>query len=321
MTSVAQVSNPAAGSLERRLLFVLGRADDMRAEVYVRLAEGAGDRSECVVTGTLTGPRCSLATTLPATVRLMDLAGSRPPTARGIMTEPAYWTPEMPNLYQLDAKADTGGAEFHCERLVGLRRLGVRGTSLWLDGRRWVPRGIGCEAAMLDMPSLHAASSAAVVSEPSAAVCDAADAAGVAVIAETDRGLDVGVLQDRLLQWSQHPAVVMTVVPLAEAANAPGLRSVLGTMLLAVEVDGSDPPPPPPAGIDCLVVVIASGQSPHPAWRVAAPTLPLMARRKAGAGLPVHRQACDALQADLAAWSCAGSASAPLRDWAGYLVT
>ena len=320
MTVVAEDPDPRAAAMDEGLLFVLGRADDMRAEVYVRRADRADEGGPCVVTGTLAGPRCSLATTLPTTIRLVDLPGARPPTARGIVTEPSYWTPEMPNLYRLDARASAGPREVHCERLVGLRRLGVRGNSLWLEGRRWVPRAVACDAATFDMRSLHAASTAAVLVRPPESACGAADAAGVAIIAEVDAGSDADAARASLLEWSRHPAVVVAVVPATHAADVGGMRSVLGTMLIAVEVDGSGPPPKPPTGIDCLVVTLAPGASLHAGWRAGVPTLPLIARRKWGGGPPADRRHCDALQAELAAWSCAGSRAQPARDWAGYLV-
>ena len=47
-----------------RIEAVLGRADDMRAEVYVRLFDAAED-SRPTLRGRLSGPRCTLATISP----------------------------------------------------------------------------------------------------------------------------------------------------------------------------------------------------------------------------------------------------------------
>ena len=80
--------------------FILGRADEMRAEVHVRQPGLADDAR---LTGTLTGPLCATATTLPTTVRLAAAGwAGGVPAARAILTEPSYWTPELPNLYRLD---------------------------------------------------------------------------------------------------------------------------------------------------------------------------------------------------------------------------
>jgi hypothetical protein len=61
------------------VLVLLGRCDEMRAEVYARLVArpsmaGAG---RLALVGTLVGPRCGTATTLPTTVRWIDAAADQ----------------------------------------------------------------------------------------------------------------------------------------------------------------------------------------------------------------------------------------------------
>ena len=297
-----------------RLDVVLGRADDARAEVYVCLVGGPAGAT---ITGTLTGPRCRLATTLPTTPPLRPLAGEGRAAARAIVTEPSFWTPELPNLYEVVAEARTAaGVCVTTRRLVGLRRLGVRGRSIWLDGRRWVPRGRAVSNEAFDPVWFRAEQLAAVISDPTPEVCAAADAIGVPMVAHLSDEADTQAFLDRVAALAQHPAVVMAVLPARHVAAIGASRST-GTMLVAVEVDASEPPPAAlEPGVQCLVARIAPGTKPLDAWRDHAPAVPIVAYRE-GAG--EGRRACDALQADLAAWACAGGRT-PAWDWAGYIV-
>jgi hypothetical protein len=301
-----------------RIEAVLGKADDMRAEVYVRLVDGAED-GRPALRGRLSGPRCSLATTLPTSLRLEDLGGT-PPVARGILTEPSYWTPEMPNLYRLEAAADESGEIIaRVDRLIGLRRLGIRGRSFWLDGRRWVPRGVALPEASFDAAKLRAAGVAAVIAEPPEALCAAADLAGVAVVAVVDPAASADRIAAGIVEWARHPSVMLAVLPRERGAHAAAIGQLKGTMLVGLVVDGTAAPEPVPAGVDCLVVELPEGALPHEAWRDRAPPVPLVACRQGSRVTDVSRAGCDRLQADLAAWGIAGSASAPPWDWAGYL--
>jgi hypothetical protein len=301
-----------------RIEAVLGRADDMRAEVYARLVNAAED-GRPTLRGRLSGPRCSLATTLPTSLRLEDLGGT-PPVARGILTEPSYWTPEMPNLYRLEAEADESDAIIaRVDRLIGLRRLGVRGRSLWLDGRRWVPRGLTLPEASFEAAKLRAAGMAAVIAEPPEALCAAADSAGVAVVAVVDPVVSADQIAARIAEWGRHPSVMLAVLPRERGAHAAAIGQLKGTMLVGLAVDGTSAPEPVPAGVDCLVVQLPAGALPHEAWRDRAPPVPLVACRPGSPAAEVSRAGCDRLQADLAAWGIAGSGAAPPWDWAGYL--
>ena len=158
----------------------LGRCDEMRAEVFLRGGQ-AGDATVPTITGTLVGPLRRRDTTLPVTARLEATATAG--LVRTILTEPAYWTPDLPNRYRLEAAVTfPGGTPVGVDRLVGLRRLGVRGRSLWLDGHRWVPRAVRVED-VAGIDACKPAALAAVVTEPDEALLDRADEIGVAVLA------------------------------------------------------------------------------------------------------------------------------------------
>ena len=332
-----------ASSPSLPLAILLGRADDMRAEIMVRVAVGEvnGDGSRLHVTGTLVGPRRGRDMTLPTAVKLVDVtvdrladADARQALARAVLTEPAYWTPELPNLYRLQAEIQRGDQTVAVvDRMVGLRRLGVRGRSLWLEGRRWVPRGMTVVRSEFEPTSLRSLMAAGVLGDPSDEVCAAADQTGVAVIARlTDAAgqpLDCAEARERIAAWAVHPSVVLAVVPRTanvdeSTAIIGAIRPLKGTMLVGLEVDGTQPPSAAPSPlvdeIDCIVVDLPRDGLPHEGWRLWKANTPLVAQRAVATGSSAeHRQECDRLQAALAAWGLAEGATQLPWDWAGYL--
>lgn len=330
--------------MQATLACILGRCDSLRAEVFFRAELPPGsDSGDASLAGTLAGPDCRPAITLPMTAKLAAVhgspsgqapAGTASVVARAILTEPSFWTPELPSLYRLDARLVVAGREVATwQRPVGLRRLGVRGRSLWLDGRRHVPRALVATAAdTIDLTTFRAAALAAAVPDPSEAFLARCDAEGVAVLAlladASHRALDVETAAIAIARWAWHPAALVAVVPqgmsaAAAAEIASATHSRRSTLLLAWEVDGSLPPSAIPAGVELLMVTLPAGGVPHEAWRAEPPALPLVARRRsdglsAAAAEPPSRRGCDALQADLANWSTAGGGTA--ADWAGYVV-
>lgn len=302
----------------------LGGCDDVRAEVLVH-ARHRPHGAEATITGTLTGPHRGRDTTLPATARLQPTATAG--LARAVLTEPAYWTPDLPNRYRLEATIMSAGASpVTVDRLVGLRRLGVRGRSLWLDGRRWVPRAVSVED-VAGIDACKPAALAAVVTAPDEATLDRADAIGVAVLARVSRaGCSPDDLADRITAWSAHPSVAVAILPddvptttVTEVATA--VQGRKDTLLLAATVAGATSPPTGlPAGIDVLMVMLETDADPHDGWRAGA-GLPLVAWRRQPAAPTTGRRPCDELQAALAAWGTAGTRNTLRWDWAGFAVS
>lgn len=306
------------GAQTPRIDVILGRCDDMRAEVYVRATSLPANASAAVITGSLAGPESRLAITLPTITQLVDL-GPGPDgaaVARAILTEPGYWTPELPHRYRLTAEVRADGRTLaSCDRLVGLRRLGVRGRSFWLEGRRWVPRGIACGENDVDPAVFRQRLATAVIDDPTERMCDVGDEAGVAIIARCG-----GDPVADCTRWSMHPSVMLMVLPPGLGASgveavARKIAPVSGTMLLGLEADGRKPSLPTPRGIDCLVMSLPAGAMPDDSWR-DPPPVPVLASRASPGERENARSACDKLQADLAAWRGAKTAS---WDWAGFL--
>jgi len=292
----------------------LGRCDDMRGEVFVRL-EGEGHET-AAPEGTITGPRRGRDVTLPTTTRLVPLPPASGSTAvsRAVVTEPAFWTPDLPNLYRIEvaSRAAAPGIEAGVTAWIGLRRLGVRGRSFWLDGRRWVPRAI---AAGIAPARAREAGVGLVVESPDDDLLAATDETGVAVVAVL-RGAELS--PERVARLARHPSAMLAIMmerPGDEATLA-GMRRLAGTLQLGLAADGTLPPPPEPEGIDFLAITLPEGGVPHAGW-ASRPSRPLVAWRRGEAS---GRCDCDLLQRDLAAWGVAAMPGQPAWDWAGYLV-
>jgi hypothetical protein len=292
----------------------LGRCDDMRGEVFVR-QEGEGHET-AAPDGTITGPRRGRDVTLPTTTRLVPLPPVPGSTAvsRAVITEPAFWTPDLPNLYRVEVspRAAAPHVDAAVTAWIGLRRLGVRGRSFWLDGRRWVPRAIAADIAPA---RAREAGVGLIVESPAEDLLATTDETGVAVVAVL-RGAEVS--PERVARLARHPSAMLAIMmprPTDEGTLT-GIRRLAGTLQLGLAADGTLPPPQEPEGVDFLAVTLPEGGVPHAGW-TSRPSRPLVAWRRGGAG---GRRDCDLLQRDLADWGIGTPRGEPVWDWAGYLV-
>jgi len=286
----------------------LGRCDDMRAEVFVRLAGGVAAE----LTGTVTGPRRGRDATLPTSARLVPLPAAADSTAvaRAILTEPAFWTPDLPNLYRVEVST-RAAAEGPSAEWIGLRRLGVRGRSFWLDGRRWVPRAVAAGVSAAGAREAGVGLIMDASAEESLATTDETGVAVAVVLPAAEATVD------RMLALARHPSAMLAILmePPADEAAIAELRRAKGTVQLGLAVDGTAPPPRS-GGFDFLAVTLPAGMVPDAGWRVLPPR-PLVAWRF---GQAPGRHDCDRLQRDLAHWGTVTRPSEPVWDWAGYLV-
>lgn len=296
---------------------ILGRCDDMRSEVYVRLRNLCISKESPVVSGTLTGPESSLAITLPTTAALSDLGPGPDDTllARAILTEPGYWTPELPHQYRLHVDVNISNTVVaSCDRHIGLRRLGVRSRSFWLEGRRWVPRGVHCKTDEIDQNSFRSSLTSAVIDTPPEAMCRMASDQGIPILARFDHE---SIMQH--VSLFSHASVMAAILHDASHDQCDNVikqvRPLKGTTLLGLEVDGCQPPPAVHQGLDFLVVFVEENKTPHDAWRQPN-TLPRIAFRPRKDSLQNRRKQCDKLQADLSRWL---QESSERWDWAGFI--
>jgi hypothetical protein len=101
----------------------LGDVTDMEAHVFARYI---GPES-VELSGTLRGPFCEIAKTLPADFPFRKTNPQTPSAIEALVTEPCLWTQEVPQLYHVNLRAMRGEqtiAEYH--GTIGLQRLAPR---------------------------------------------------------------------------------------------------------------------------------------------------------------------------------------------------
>ena len=324
-----------------------GEATDAEARVYARLPLDA-PLDGWQLTGTLTGPECRFARTLPASFAFHDLGPSSGGLlAEAIVTEPCFWTPDLPFLYRCtvgvhalacggtlkrELQRNAAGASLRSspghpliERLIGIRRLGVIDRALYLDAKRWVARGVCRDHADIsDLPAAREASAVLRVPSPDDAFCLEASRLGVPLF--VDLNCDKAALLPeirRLGQWLAVFAIILDpVLPIGPAHRAAARNTLFAvTWPRLSETRNARSTGLVPASLgetrlrvpDWAQLAICPGESTATfAESVRDCPLPILAVRQSAANpsIPDARAACDRLQFDLA----------PLAQFAGYLV-
>ena len=108
--------------MQSQIEISIGDVTDMEARVYARFCGS----EPATLEGTIRGPFCDRSRTLPADFPFRAVA-AQPESVEAIITDPCMWTPEMPQLYQVDVVARRGDAivaEYH--EMFGLNRLAPR---------------------------------------------------------------------------------------------------------------------------------------------------------------------------------------------------
>jgi beta-galactosidase/beta-glucuronidase len=96
----------------------LGEVSPMEARV---LACFRGEEN-VTLKGTLRGPYCETARTLPAEFPFHKTKARNRPTAEAVVPDPCLWSPELPHIYRAEVEAHCDGkliAEYHGE--IGLK--------------------------------------------------------------------------------------------------------------------------------------------------------------------------------------------------------
>jgi hypothetical protein len=195
-------------------------------------------------------------------------------------------------------------------REIGLRALGARGRSFYLDGKKWVLRGVldaSTEAAKL--PDWRQASAILVSSSTRGAVLDRAlaEASQVGTLAMVEIPWGEAGLRE-LAALARHPSVGFAIAERIATENA--RPSEFAPNILLVQRI---------TAVDELVrqpwaqAFLADGDDPLRLKQIAEKSeLPVIVARPLGSPRPLAeaRAACDALQRDLA----------EIGQFAGYVV-
>ncbi len=283
-----------------------GRVTNNLAQVYARAPRRDGDEG-VTISGKVRGPLCRYSHTLPATLPLRDLGPGPTLLAQAVVPDPCCWSPSLPALYEVQVEVRDGERVRVTARWsLGIRRFGAARKNLILEGRRWVLRGVECDAdATTDLRHWRQAAAVLVTEQPADELCREASLEGVMIVARLGES-DVARQLARLSRWA---AVAVAVVPGPAWESMDELQQVAPNVLLAQPVADDTPVEPRPQ-TDLLFCRVSSETK--LAQAAARYALPIVAVRPFQKVLAVGRarRHCDRLQRDLA----------PHVDCAGYVV-
>ncbi|MCC9607193.1 hypothetical protein LOC68_14060 [Blastopirellula sp. JC732] len=171
-----------------------GATSEARVELWIDGPVNAETRIE--------GPTNMRAQTLTAKYRVEKFEGG-PAPFRAVLPEPNFWTPRTPNCYRLSGAPQP----------FGLRDLHVRGSNLWLEDHRFVLRAAAATQEDLnDFEAWRETGLAAIVEQPTQALCERALREGLYLIADLSdaRHADIRGEVARLAAWA---SVSMAILP------------------------------------------------------------------------------------------------------------
>ena len=269
------------------------------------------------ISGQLIGPVCEFSQTLPAKHQFIEFQGTdRQPAslAQAIVPDPCFWTPELPFLYRAELQLHIDGEIATINRIVGIRRLGMRGKSLFFDGKRFVLRGwhkgrmqnAECKLFLEHHQEfLRETWTALVVANPDDEVCEFASRRGILLVADLTEEGDSPI--DSLRRVARWPAVVVAI--LADGAIISESQIAAIPNLLLAQSVSVDQKIAMASWADLLL--IETSQPERFAGKIAGIELPVVAvRRHANlTNIEQARAECGILQSDLA----------PFGDFAGYV--
>lgn len=257
--------------------------------------------------GQLRGPRCTKAKTLSASfaIELCTCDAKMAQSASVLVTEPCYWSPDLPMLYDIELELELAGGETATWRQsLGLRQCAIHGRDLFRGRKRIVLRGAVVENASIELLARAAdAELALVVRDSEAAFLQRASELGVPLAVDL-RGT-AGDLTPTLLRFTWQPAVELVLLSdrvISAYFKPRAVRAGIVVYAALTPVDGE--------WVDVLSCELGPGERP-PAWATTC-AKPVIAIRHvcAYAELSEARRGCDRLQAELA----------PQFDLAGYFV-
>lgn len=234
--------------------------------------------------GTVRGPFSDFAKTLTADFKLKP-AGSQ--GVEALITEPCYWTPQLPMRYELHVDGEQS-------KPFGLKRFYCSGRNLTLEGKRIVLRGKACNSpseADLELARQH--ETALMVIDPSDDVCEMASRLGVPLLVRVTM-----VTAIERLAW--FPAVYMVL-------TTTGQRLSPSSQIPAAEIVKAGDEPTLLS--QAIIIELGPGERPS-AWTATCDKPVIVIRKDSEADIKAARASCDRLQAELA----------PEFDLAGYFV-
>lgn len=195
--------------LDPNLDVFFGRSSDASTWVYARVRHPAGSRAR--LSGSIRGPLCQGARTLPLSSAFAEVPGGDTLLACAVVPDLATWSPFHPNRYHVHIEVRFEGAPpASADREWGVRRFGRSGASLRWDAKRWVLRGVRPAEAPAALAYWREASTTLVVTDPDDDLCRRASREGACVMAcLSGAAPDLERRIHRLARW---PAVLLTAI-------------------------------------------------------------------------------------------------------------
>jgi len=332
------------------LQFIQGESNETYSRLYARLPIAAIAESQTAreaadvavgtqlaaaagftLRGEVSGPFSVRGHTLPATSVFTPLstaaddaisvaADATAISVEAMVPDPCYWSPRAPLQYRASLAVCDARGEVVQKRTfnVGLRMAGVRRSSFFFNGERWVLRGVVAETAALAEFDNQPENRDALLEELDAwreaktslcirctggplptALLEAASEQGVIVHAL----VDTPAIVPTLAQLRTYAAVAFAAVRDSASLDASTLRQVAPNMVLSQWLQPGDETA---AWAQALFLDASSPELAGPV--AAAAELPVIAfRNTAQADLAAVRAGCDLLQRELAqSADCAG---------------
>ncbi len=313
----ADSNGPFAG-LDDQIDVFFGDANPAEARVYVRVRPGdalaAADLAALEIEAHVAGPECRFAKTLPARVAMIDRGPGETRLLEAVVPDPSFWTPDLPMLYNVTVTCRLGERSQTFQRMLGIRRFGAKGRSLYLDGERWAPRGAWMRVRT-EVELKEALECGAVLCGPqtNSLICEEASRLGVPLFVFVARFNLVAELH-RLVEW---PAVFAVFLAWNATLDESVLRAPRNFLLGCYTPDTGPVTLPDWAQIVLCPLERLKRMPEHSRASETADT-PFIVTRET----PVHelpqapsviaaaRRACDQLQFD----------AAEFGDFAGFIV-
>jgi hypothetical protein len=226
-------------SFADQLELFYGATDPGAARIYAQLPADELTRG-LQLGGSIYGPNCPYARTLPARFTFADAGPGPTLLAQATIQDPCFWSAEMPYLYTAAVELRRGGQIVdQVERPLGIRLLVVQGDRLEWEGPPYALRGVyRQELSLSELPELHASGTAVLVPKPSDEVCREASRCGVLLLALISEVAEQAIAELRRL--SRWPAVGVAVIA-AESTETKELRAAGRNLLLAQLIAAGTP--------------------------------------------------------------------------------
>lgn len=285
-----------------------GELSPARAAIYARLS-GLHDMAGLRLSGEVRGPRCLYSQTLPSSYPLKNVGPGQSLLARALLTDPCYWSPQTPHIYDVTVELRQGSDVVASEtRQIGLRPLGISGRFLTWESKPWVLRGVELSKSTPQAAIASWRDYSLVLLADGLNDQQLRDASENGILCCCPIGTLSASLEDVIREarrLARFPAVAIISLP---SQSMPEVAHLAPNCLIARNGTPETMTDSEPS----LQIILVDNNRTSFTRAAAELKTPILMRRPISSGKSPEqaRAACDKLQADLA----------PLGQFAGYIV-